>query len=125
MDAVNSRIRNSEKLKIGMAERSSTNTNKARASADRIRVPETSGSRQPTWGISFIAKIKRLQVNMRRIAPGKSTETPLTSSLLSSNNLNARYAPQIPIGRLMKKIQRQPIVSIKKPPKVGPVKKPT
>src|SRR5262245_54182217 len=125
MDAVNSRMRNSEKLKIGMGERSSTNTKSASATAERVRVPETNGSRQPTWGISFMAKIKRLQGNMRRNAPGKSTEPPLTASLLSSNNFEARYAPEIPIGRLMKHIQGQPTVSIKKPPRVGPVKNPT
>ncbi len=40
-------------------------------------------------------------------------------------SFSARNAPQMPIGRLMKKIQRQPIVSIKNPPRVGPVKNPT
>src|SRR5437773_11767107 len=86
MDAVKSRIRKSEKLKIGIGDRSSTYTRSAKATAESISAPEINGSREPTWGISFMAKMKRLQVNIKRIAHGRSTEIAWTPSWLSSNS---------------------------------------
>jgi len=118
-------MRKSEKFNIGIDARNSMKTKSARAITDRPKGPATHMSCHPAWGISFMAKINRLQVSMSRIAPGKSTETSLIFSLLSSNSRQAKNAPQIPIGRLIKKIQRHPTVSIKNPPRVGPVKKPT
>ena len=59
--------------------------------------------------LDSIAKMKRLQVNSEEDRSGEIDRDAFDLFLcFPPTILHARYAPQIPIGRLMKKIQRQP-----------------
>ncbi len=94
--------------------------NPASSAAPPPVASQTPAPRPPAADACVSDQVSRPSPAVASAAPPQSSETARRASLLSATNPQARNAAAAAIGRLSRKIVRQPIASTSQPPRIGP-----